>query len=139
MNRKLLISVVLLVVIATTYAANLTLSNTYPEDTDSPNRLQQKIAASVAKSAASPDIATGQVALNSSTSTQIVAALTTRHSVLIRNLDASVNVYVGKSGVTTATGMLLKPGDSIVVNSGVLIHAISASATPTVAFLSENE
>jgi len=77
-------------------------------------------------------MATGQAALNSSTATLVIAARPTRRSALVTNTSASINVWVGNSGVTNSTGQLIAPGNSLTIPSTVAVYAISASATPTV-------
>lgn len=88
--------------------------------------------------AAPSTIATGQAAL-STTAAQVIAANTARHTVLVRNNDASISIYVGASGVTSATGLLLKAGESVEITTTAAVFAVSASGTPTVSYFAEND
>lgn len=76
---------------------------------------------------------TGQVA-TSTTAATFVIARPTRRSVSLQNLDASINVFIGPATVTAANGYRLGPGQSVSVDTTLLIQVISASGTPTVAF-----
>ena len=75
---------------------------------------------------------TAQVALNASTATLILAANSTRRSCLITNTSATINIYVGASGVTASTGQLIAPGNSLSMPVTGAVYGISASSTPTV-------
>lgn len=88
--------------------------------------------------AKSATIATSKVTLSTSASL-ISAASTTRHAILIRNVDATISVYVGVSGVSSTTGFLLKAGESVSIYSTAAIYGIAASAAPAVNTLSEND
>ena len=77
--------------------------------------------------------ANGQVSA-STTAATLVVANPTRRSVLIRNLDATITVYVGAATVTAANGMPLKAGESVSVDTSQLIQVLAASGTPTVAW-----
>jgi len=80
-------------------------------------------------------IATGQVSVTAS-ATQVVAARAGRKEVTIVN-HATTAVYIGGSGVTAATGLLLAgvQGQGITVTGGAAIYAIAASGSETVSFL----
>lgn len=82
------------------------------------------------------NIATGQVALSTSAATAVVARAT-RRGCTLKNLDASIKIYVGPATVTSSNGMELKAGESTVVNWVGLVQAIAASGTPTIAYLDE--
>jgi hypothetical protein len=84
------------------------------------------------------EVVTAQVAL-STTAAQVIAGNRARRSVCIRNQDASISVYVGPTGVTTATGILLKAGDPMTLYTTGPIFAVAASGTPTVGYLAEND
>lgn len=89
----------------------------------------------------------GQVALNASTATLVVAAAsantvyigkgTSPRNVQIFNPDGAIDIYLGKSDVSTSTGFKLLHGTSInlVLAGGDAVYAISASATPTVHYI----
>lgn len=78
----------------------------------------------------------------SGTAAEVSAFDARRTSILIRNLDTSISIYVGKSTVTTSSGtggILVKAGESITINSSAEIYAIAASGTPVIAvFIEKN-
>ncbi len=82
------------------------------------------------------NLATGQVTTSTGAATLVIAR-PTRRSVLVRNLDASINVYVGPATVSSANGMLLKPGESCPFTFTGLIQVIAASGAPVVGFADE--
>lgn len=58
--------------------------------------------------------------------------------VQIKNIDASITIYIGGANVTSSNGYPLLAGQSLamqLLGSGDLPYAISASATPTMAVL----
>jgi hypothetical protein len=77
-------------------------------------------------------LATSQTALNSSTATSVASARTTRRSLLVTNLDSTVTIYVGNSGVTSSTGQAVFAQNSLTIPFTGAVYAISASATPSV-------
>lgn len=79
-------------------------------------------------------IASGQV-LVGNTDTAVVSARANRRSATVKNQSTSVTVYVGTAGVTTATGIELKPGESINIDSISIIDAITASGSATVGYI----
>jgi hypothetical protein len=83
--------------------------------------------------------ATGQVSVTNA-ALQIVAANTTRKSVIIRNDPAAaLPLYVGNAGVTTATGFLVDVGQSLVLESSGAVFGIRSAATPgNVFFIDES-
>jgi hypothetical protein len=87
-----------------------------------------------------PGFTHNQVA-TSTTAAAVIAADSTRRrrTILIRNLDASVSVYIGGSTVTTSNGMLIKAGESITISTSATVYAVAASGTPSVAYLAEND
>lgn len=94
-------------------------------------------------------VTSGQVAMNSSTATQIVAAANvntiyvghgqTQRYVALINLDASNDVFIGGPGVTTGTGMKLAHGATaptiLTLAQGDAIYGICSSSTPTVSYI----
>lgn len=74
---------------------------------------------------------TTQTAL-SITAASVAVARPTRTRIEIRNLDAAINVWIGQVGLTTANGMLLKPGESRAFYAQTAIYAIAASGTPSI-------
>lgn len=77
-----------------------------------------------------------QVATSTVAATLVVAR-ETRRGCLVRNLDTTISVYIGAATVTSANGMLLKAGESVVIQGKGLYQVISASGTPTVAVMDE--
>lgn len=80
--------------------------------------------------------ANSQVATSTTAGTLIIAR-PTRVGCLIKNLDATITIYIGAATVTSANGMPLKAGESVVVTAQTLYQVIAASGTPTVAVLEE--
>lgn len=78
--------------------------------------------------------ANGQVT-TSTTAGTAVAARATRRGVTIKNLDATITVYVGIATVSATNGMELKAGESIPLDTTALIQVIAASGTPKIAFI----
>lgn len=85
-------------------------------------------------------ITTGQKAL-STTAAEVtpISGNARQRAVIIRNHDASISVYIGNPGVTSATGILLKAGETITINTRGAVSAVAASGTPTVGFLIESD
>lgn len=83
---------------------------------------------------------TGQKAL-STTAVEVapVSGNGLQRSVLIRNHDTAISVYIGNPGVTSSTGILLKAGETITINTRGAVSAVAASGTPTVGFLIESD
>jgi hypothetical protein len=91
-----------------------------------------------AQSVGSGSIATAQATV-ASTATQIVAARagavgTGRIAVTIFN-NGSATVYLGVSGVTTATGMVLLPGAAMTVSTTAAVYGIVSSTSQPVSAL----
>lgn len=121
---------------AAAFAADLsTVVSGPPQTTDTPARLQERIAVQTSRAST---IATGQVALSTS-ATLVLAANAARRSVALINNDASITMYVGASGVTSATGAIIKPGQSPSIDSTAAIYAVAASGTPTISYIAEND
>lgn len=89
---------------------------------------------------------TGQVVTNASTAVRLLAVATgsaqgtgrAGSGVLVKALVANAAiVYVGDSTVTTSTGFPLSAGDtlSLPIDDASKLWAISASVTPTLAFI----
>ena len=89
-----------------------------------------------AEAAGAPSIANGQVA-TSTTSAELVAARKGRSRIVIKNLDASITVYVGTGTVATNTGMPVLAGESIALYTAAAINGRSASGTPSIAYVEE--
>jgi len=75
--------------------------------------------------------------------TQIVAAVSAspfRRAVTVTN-TGTINVYVGGSGVTSGSGILLLPNAAVTITEGAnaAIYGITASGTGTVAYFSESD
>jgi hypothetical protein len=86
-------------------------------------------------------LATAQIALNSSTATKINTVggtPNTHYKIYVKNLDASINVFVGITGVTSSNGLRLNSGETTIIDpvvAGTDLYAISASGTPSVAVM----
>lgn len=80
----------------------------------------------------------GQVAMNSS-AVQIVAANTARKRLVIVQHSSAVNVFLGASTVTAATGLLLAgiQGNQVVFRSDDAVYGITSASTATVSFVEE--
>lgn len=76
----------------------------------------------------------GQVYITG-TATLVVPVNASRRSVTIKNQSPSVTIYVGKTGVTTTTGIELKAGESISIDFVGAIYAISESGLPVIGFI----
>jgi hypothetical protein len=83
---------------------------------------------------AAANVANGQVTASTTAGT-LVSSRATRRSVSVKNTDTSIAVYIGIATVTSANGMPLKPGESISIDSTVLIQVIAASGSPVVAYI----
>lgn len=79
------------------------------------------------------NMANGQIATSTAAAT-LVAARATRRSVVIKNMDATITVYVGVATVTAANGLPLLAGESVSIDWVGLIQVIAASGTPSVAY-----
>lgn len=74
-----------------------------------------------------------QVSLTTSAAI-IVAANTARQGLVIKNIDASIVVYIGATGVTSSTGYPLAAGESVALSiSSSAWYGVAASSTPKVA------
>lgn len=95
---------------------------------------------SIATTASEPvgasNLSTGQLT-TSTTAGTLVVARATRTSVLFRNLDTSISVYIGPATVTSGNGIPLKAGESVPFTFVGLIQVIAASGTPIVAYADE--
>ena len=78
---------------------------------------------------------TGQVAVGYASAGLIIAANAARAGVLITNPSTTVTVYIGKSTVTTATGAILGPGNSMTIPTVSAVYGIVASGTQNLSFL----
>lgn len=95
-------------------------------------------------SAASPAFTTGQIVLNPTTATLILATVASGQTQgpLIQNCN-NINVWLGASGVTSTTGYLL-PGisggqcNSIAWPSSAAVYGISSSGAPSVNYVEFN-
>lgn len=73
----------------------------------------------------------------SSTAGTLAIARATRRSILIRNLDTSLTIYVAPATVTTSNGFPILPGESCPFSWVGLIQVISVSGTPAYAVADE--
>lgn len=77
----------------------------------------------------------GQTAMSGSAAV-IVAARANRRHVIVKNIDASLKVYVGEdASVTTSNGLELAAGESVTVETTQVVYGIAASGTPNVQWL----
>ena len=77
----------------------------------------------------STSIATAQVAPDTTAGgTLLVAARPQRYSVILANRGA-VGVYIGVTGLTSATGLLLNANDVVTLDTGAAVYGITASGT----------
>lgn len=60
-----------------------------------------------------------------------------RRTSLFNNFDASIVVYVGAAGVTSATGFPVQPGQSYVHTTTAALYAVAASGTPAYRTITE--
>lgn len=81
-------------------------------------------------------IASGQTALSTSAAL-LVPTRTARRLVHIKNLDTAETVYVGPSGVTSANGFPLSPGEFVILETKADVYAVAGSGTPTAAFIEQ--
>jgi hypothetical protein len=81
-------------------------------------------------------LASSQVTTSTVASTLAIAR-PTRTSVLFRNLDSAISVYIGPETVTANNGVLLKAGESVSFTNVGLIQVIAASGTPVVSVSDE--
>jgi hypothetical protein len=89
----------------------------------------------------------GQVATNSSTATLIVAAANantiyvgkgqTPRTVVLLNVDASNDVYIGNASVTSGNGYRLAHTTSVTLtlDANDALYGLALSSTPTIHFL----
>jgi hypothetical protein len=80
------------------------------------------------------EIATSQ-ATCAGAADRLVSARPQRRAVLIANQLAGSDIYVGREGVTTTTGMLVPQGSSLEIETTEAIYGATASATATVHIL----
>lgn len=128
MKRTLLVTILTLCA-SGAFAQNVFVTN----DSNHPVPVNATVNASLGGAA---HVATSQVA-TSGTAGTLAIARSTRVSLLVRNLDTSISVYIGPATVTSGSGMLLKPGESVVVTAITLWQVIAASGTPAVAIVDE--
>lgn len=84
------------------------------------------------KTTGAANLATGQV--TGAASPVSIAAHATRRGITLRNLDSSLSVYIGSTNtVNASTGMLLKAGESISLDTTAAIYVYAASGSPIVA------
>lgn len=90
---------------------------------------------SVTKTVGSPLIAASQV-VTSTVAAQALSARATRRKVYVKNIDASVVIYIGHDNtVSSTTGFALAAGAVVELDTAAAIWAISASVTPRLSFI----
>lgn len=81
-------------------------------------------------------VANGQVAL-STTAATVIAANTKRRRILVKNLDATIVVFIGRATVSATNGFRINAGETVELTGTGLIQGIAASGTPSVAYWEE--
>jgi hypothetical protein len=82
------------------------------------------------------NVAVSQVTATTTAGT-LAGARATRRSLVIKNTDAAITVYVGPATVTSGNGMPVKAGESLAVSWVGLVQVISASGSPVIALWDE--
>lgn len=76
----------------------------------------------------------------STTAEEAIPFRSGRQRVTIQNLDNSISVAIGfDNTVSTSTGIVLRAGESIRLETAASIWAEAASGTPTIAYVEEYE
>lgn len=88
-------------------------------------------------------VESGSTFTTAQTATATTAALLSafdgdRRSIFIFNMDATISVFVGNTGVTSATGIPIRPNTGLTMFSKSAVYVVSASGTPTVSVLVEH-
>jgi len=88
--------------------------------------------------ATSSTITTGQVTVDTTVGGIVIkASNASRRSIIIRN-QGTVDMYIGPSGVTSTSGLLIKAGESITLDRNTAaIYGIVASTSTTAGYLEE--
>jgi len=96
-------------------------------------RIVQRSGTTIGQGSAAPNASAVQIAA-------VVSASPWRRSVTISNTGA-VNVFIGGSGVTTTTGILLVPGASVTLTeaANAAVYGIAASGTGAVTYMTESD
>lgn len=82
-------------------------------------------------------IANGQVTVDTTSGgVTIAAARDTRKSILLRN-QGTVAIYVGQGTVSSTNGMLVNPGEALMIGTTAAVKAIAASSSATVGYIEE--
>jgi hypothetical protein len=68
---------------------------------------------------------------------KLVDENTYRRSILIQNLSATNNLYIGNAGVTTANTVKIAPGEGLTLYSRSAIYAVADADTCDVRYLEE--
>lgn len=102
------------------------------------NQTNGNLLTQVTRQIGAANYANGQVTATTTAGT-LKTATATRRSIMIKNTDAAITVYIGAATVTAANGVPLKAGESIAVDTTALIQVISASGTPVVAYMETSD
>jgi len=93
------------------------------------------------QSSPSAGFTTARIVLNSASAVLISAPNANKKSIKVRNMDATIAIYVGEGAVTSSNGFPLfgatGGGESVEIRTIQGIYAIAASGTPSVAVLTE--
>lgn len=102
---------------------------------------QDATVATLPKAATAGIASSNQVTLGTA-AVAILNAAVTGKTVSIVNVDATLTIYIGASGVTTATGFPLLPGQAfgldIISGSTINVYGIAASGAPKAAYVVVN-
>jgi hypothetical protein len=82
------------------------------------------------------NVTVSQVTATTSAGTLAVAR-PTRRSLVVKNTDTAITVYIGPATVTSGNGMPVKAGESLAVSWVGLVQVISASGSPVIALWDE--
>jgi len=109
---------------------------------DTTNGLWANIKASVnlpVYTTISSTLTTAQIAVGAGVGGTLIRAINlNRRSIIVRNQDAQADMYVGVNGVTIATGLLVKAGESLTLDRNTAaIYGITAAANIVVGYLEE--
>jgi hypothetical protein len=86
------------------------------------------------------NVAFGQVAsATTAGGVTLLAARPGRRRVIFKNIDSSITVYIGGAGdtVSSSNSMVLLAGESIAIESNAGFKSLSASGTPSIAYIEE--
>ena len=92
------------------------------------------LASILAGQAVATHISSAQVSIGT-TSSLLVAARTARTDLLIVNNDTVNSLYIGATGVSTATGCLLAPGAGVSMKTTAAVYAVASAGSVAVSII----